>query len=71
MAMPDPAKEIALIETFADTRVIGLTFNHENMTPTEVQTAITQYGTELGLPVIDALSRLADELVAMTLAAFP
>ncbi len=27
MAMPDPADEITLIETFADTRVIGLTLN--------------------------------------------
>lgn len=71
MAMPDPAREIVLIETFADTRVIGLTLNHENMTPTEVQTAIAQYGDELSLPVTDALSRSSDELVAMTLAAFP
>lgn len=71
MAMPDPAKEIALIECFAETRVIGLTINHENMSPAEVESAITRYEKELGVPVTDALSRSPDELVAMTLAAFP
>lgn len=30
--MPDAASEIHLIETFSDTRVIGLTINHEHMT---------------------------------------
>ena len=71
MAMPDPAKEIALIECFAETRVIGLTINHENMSPAEVESAINRYEKELGVPVTDALSRSPDELVAMTLAAFP
>ncbi len=32
MPMPDPADEIALIEAFADTKVIGVTINHEGMT---------------------------------------
>ena len=71
MAMPDPAKEISLIECFAETRVIGLTINHENMSPTEVESAIIRYEKELGIPVTDALTRSPDELVAMTLAAFP
>ena len=34
--MPTPASEIDLIQTFADTRVIGLTINHEDMTDAEV-----------------------------------
>ena len=38
MPMPDPSSEINLIETFANTRVIGLTLNHENMTDAEVST---------------------------------
>ena len=37
---PDPASEIHLIQTFADTRVIGLTINHEHMTDAEVDEAI-------------------------------
>jgi hypothetical protein len=34
------ATEINLTETFADTKVIGLTFNHENTTGNEVDVAI-------------------------------
>lgn len=71
MAMPKPAKEISLIESFAETRVIGLTINHENMSPADVELAIVRYEKELGVPVTDALTRSPDELVAMTLAAFP
>jgi len=71
MAMPIPATEINLIQTFADTKVIGLTINHENMTDTEVSTAITLYGRELGIPVTDALTRSPERLVAMVVSAFP
>lgn len=71
MAMPEPAREIALIETFAETRVIGLTINHENMASAEIDGVISSYEAELGIPVTDALTRSSDELIAMTLAAFP
>jgi uncharacterized NAD-dependent epimerase/dehydratase family protein len=69
--MPTPASEILLIETFADTKVIGLTINHENMTDAEVSAAITLYEVELGIPATDALTRPTEDLVAMVLAAFP
>ena len=69
--MPTPASEINLIETFADTKVIGLTINHEAMTDTEVTAAIAQYEAELGIPATDALTRSPDRLVEMVLAAFP
>ena len=68
---PDPLSEINLIETFADTRVIGLTINHENMSDAEVTAAITMYELELGIPATDALTRPTDQLVEMVLAAFP
>lgn len=71
MAMPTPASEINLIETFADTKIIGLTINHEKMSDTEVGTAITQYEQELNVPVTDALTRPTERLVEMVLAAFP
>lgn len=71
MSMPDPKNEISLIETFSDTRVIGLTINHENMSPPEIDAAIARYRSELGIPVTDALTRSPDELVEMTLASFP
>lgn len=71
MNMPTPAREIHLIETFADTKVIGLTLNHENMTDVEVEAAITLYSCEFGIPVTDALTRPPGKLVEMVLTAFP
>jgi uncharacterized NAD-dependent epimerase/dehydratase family protein len=71
MAMPVPATEINLIQTFADTKVIGLTINHENMTEFEVTAAIRLYERELGIPVTDALTRSPERLVEMVLTAFP
>ncbi|MCU1483869.1 MAG: hypothetical protein JWN67_615 [Actinomycetia bacterium] len=69
--MPTPASEIHLIETFADTKVIGLTINHERMTDAEVTAAITLYELELDIPATDALTRPTDRLVEMVLLAFP
>jgi len=69
--MPTPASEINLIQTFADTRVIGLTINHEDMTDAEVTAAITLYELELGIPATDALTRPTDRLVEMVVQAFP
>lgn len=69
--MPSATSEINLIETFADTKVIGLTINHENMTDDEISTAITRYEDKLGIPATDALTRSPDHLVKMVLLAFP
>lgn len=66
-----PAVEINLIETFADTRVIGMTINHEDMSDAEITAAIALYERELGIPVTDALARPVEELVDMVLNAFP
>jgi uncharacterized NAD-dependent epimerase/dehydratase family protein len=71
IAMPTAASEIHLIETFADTKVIGLTINHENMSDAEVTAAITLYEYELGIPATDALTRDPERLVGMVLRAFP
>ena len=68
---PDPLSEINLIETFANTKVIGLTINHEHMSDAEVTAAITLYQLELDIPATDALTRPTDRLVDMVLAAFP
>jgi len=69
--MPTPASEINLIETFADTKVIGLTINHEGMTDADVTAAIALYEVELGIPATDALTRSTDRLVDMVVQAFP
>ncbi len=71
MPMPDPRAEIALIEAFADTRVIGMTINHERMTEADVDTTIEAFSRDLDLPVTDALTRPAAHLIDMVLSAFP
>ena len=71
LPMPTAASEINLIETFADTKVIGLTINHEHMTDDQVSVAIDQYRRELSIPVTDALTRPASRLVDMVVGAFP
>ncbi|WP_299353586.1 DUF1611 domain-containing protein [uncultured Shimia sp.] len=71
MPMPDPATEIALIESFADTKVIGLTINHEGMSEAAITTAITAYSQRLELPVTDALVCPTEHLVQFVLSAFP
>ena len=71
MAMPEAATEIHLIQTFADTKVIGLTINHENMTDADVSEAIVAYERELGIPATDPLTRSTERLVDMVLTAFP
>lgn len=71
MSMPTARSEIKLIETFADTQVIGLTLNHENMDEGEINGAIIQYASELNIPVTDALARPPEDLVEMVLNAFP
>lgn len=71
ISMPTVASEIALIEAFADTTVIGVTVNHEHMTDAEISAVIDEYELELGMPVTDALTRPLDRLVDMVLRAFP
>ncbi|MDP2182880.1 MAG: DUF1611 domain-containing protein [Actinomycetota bacterium] len=71
LPVSSPASEINLIETFADTKVIGLTINHEGMSDAELSAAIAFYEIELGIPATDALTRPTDALVEMVLRAFP
>lgn len=71
LPMPSVASEIALVEAFADTKVIGVTINHEHMSDDEIGEAIIDYELELGMPVTDALTRPLDRLVDMVLSAYP
>ncbi|WP_299729348.1 DUF1611 domain-containing protein [uncultured Tateyamaria sp.] len=71
MPMPTPASEIALIEAFSDTKVIGVTLNHEGMSETEITNTIIGQTKKLGLPVTDALGRPEAHLLAMVVAAYP
>ena len=69
--MPTVASEINLIETFADTKVIGLTLNHEDMSSQETRSAIDDFATQLRIPVTDALSQPTDHLVQIVSSAYP
>ena len=71
MAMPTPKSEINLIQAFSNTKVIGLTLNHENMTNSEIGPAIARYNDELCIPVTDALSRPSEQLTDIVFSAFP
>lgn len=71
MPMPDPRDEIALIEAFSNTKVIGLTLNHEGMTPQDITDAVARYERDLQLPVTDALTLPEANLVDVVLAAYP
>jgi uncharacterized NAD-dependent epimerase/dehydratase family protein len=71
VVMPTVASEIRMIESFADTRVIGVTLNHELMTDAELSAAIIAYELELGVPVTDPLTRPLDRLADMVIDAFP
>ncbi len=68
---PSAASEINLIETFAETTVIGLTINHERMSDAEIAEAIKLYEFELGIPATDALKFSPDRLIDMVVGAFP
>ena len=71
MPMPEVASEVALIEAFADTRVIGVTVNHENLTDAQITAAIDEIELDLGVPATDPLTRPLSNLVDMVLQAFP
>lgn len=71
MPMPTTASEITLIEAFADTRVIGVTLNHEGMSDIEITDTIAEQSQKLRLPVTDALSRPAAHLLAMIIESYP
>lgn len=69
--MPTAASEVALIEAFGRTQVIGMTINHERMTHLEVEASALLYEAQLGIPVTDALWSDPRELVDMVTSAFP
>jgi uncharacterized NAD-dependent epimerase/dehydratase family protein len=72
IAMPTVAREVALIESFADTRVIGITVNHEGMADNAaIGAAIDAIELDLGLPATDPLTRPLGQLADMVLDAFP
>ncbi len=71
MPMPTLASEIKLIEAFAETKVIGVTINHEGMSEVEISATLEAQSQKLGLPFTDVLSRPIGHLIAIIVAAYP
>lgn len=71
VSMPTLESEIALIEAFAVTKVIGVTVNHEGMSDVEIDDAIDDIELAHGVPATDPLTRPLDRLVDMVLQSFP
>lgn len=70
MPMPTVASEIALIQAFSDTEVIGVTVNHENLSTAQADNFATQYEQQLGIIATDPLVQ-PGRLLEMVLSAFP
>lgn len=71
MKMPTIKSEIELVEKFADTKVIAVTINHENMTDLEVDNVIVEYEDQLKIPTTDVLLHGCDKLITGILETFP
>lgn len=71
LPMPDPAREIAMIEMFSNTRVIGVTLNHEGMCENEITNIILEESHKLALPVADALRGPLEQLLDIVFDAYP
>lgn len=60
-------REMELIRVFAQTDVIGITLNHENLTRAEVEAHIKEYERKYGVPACDVLvdgpGKIADAIV--------
>jgi uncharacterized NAD-dependent epimerase/dehydratase family protein len=71
MPMPKLSSEIELIESFAQTKVIGICINHEAMDEMDIEEYIYRYSQDFLVPVTDALSRSSMFLIQMVLLEFP
>ncbi len=63
LPMPTVASEIKLIEAIAQTTVIAIALNHENLSEQEVLDVIEDYETQFQLPATDILSHGCQKLI--------
>ncbi|RKZ08184.1 DUF1611 domain-containing protein [bacterium] len=69
--MPTLASEIELVELFANSKVIAITLNHEDMSDDEVESTVLEYEIQYDLPVTDVLKGGCDKLVQKLYEVFP
>ena len=63
--------EIRLIELFAQSPVVAITLNHEDMNDDDVADTIAAYEEQYGLPVTDVLKAGCDKLIERLFEVFP
>lgn len=71
MPVPPVEDEIALIEHFGKTTVLGITINHENMEKGEIEETIREYERKYRLPVTDVIKFGADKIIEEIIEFFP
>lgn len=69
--MPTVENEIKLIEHYGQTKVIGITLNHEGMTDGEIQQTIKDYEQKFKLPVDDVLKFGPNKMIDAIIDFFP
>ncbi|ASG68937.1 hypothetical protein fh0823_23610 [Francisella halioticida] len=69
--MPKLSNEINLIETFSQTKVIGISINHENIDAAEIKQIINNYSKKYKIPTADALRSSPDYFIDMIVSEFP
>ena len=69
--MPTLKSEIDLIEHYAETKVIAITLNHEDMTDPEIDKTIMEYEQKFNLPTTDVLKLGSDKVVDSIIEYFP
>lgn len=71
MKMPNVEDEIKLIEHYGNTKVIGITLNHEGMSEKEMERTILDYERRYKLPVTDVLWNGPDKMIKALISYFP
>jgi uncharacterized NAD-dependent epimerase/dehydratase family protein len=69
--MPTLKSEIKLLETFAKSRVIAITINHEDMDDIELENKIIEYEYKYDLPTTDVLKFGCEKIIQKIFESFP
>nr|WP_287412587.1 DUF1611 domain-containing protein [Pseudodesulfovibrio sp.] len=69
--MPRLEDEIELIEVFAQSPVIGITINHEDMSDSDIDETMSAYQKQFGIPATDVLKFGCNSLIKNILLTFP
>jgi uncharacterized NAD-dependent epimerase/dehydratase family protein len=63
LPMPDLGREIEMLEMFSNSKVIGITLNHENMNDEEIEEKVKEYEENFHIPCCDVFKHGCEKLV--------